>query len=261
MSKNVPTSRKRRIALEEACVYREKWGVPNWQDTTVYLKEPADLLLDEWRWEFLRRDQGYRRAWLKRCGDTNIDSVNAAIFDLHGFIDPAISAKRLKEPLKFLRSEEGSQLHNLRGFISKYFPKDEAREIDYDFLTSRMRSLLCDKERAVFVFDITKPLSPQIRRAFASLEILQRNYRELIVGQLTKHGKKMPRRGASEEIPEICVRDVPPSPEHLRVLDARNEAVPFVDIGKVIYNVKDSDAAAIRGLREYRYAKMFWKLI
>src|SRR3954447_5103565 len=44
------------------------WGVPDWRDGRDY---PAPDEFDdlEWRWEFLRRNHGYRRDWLRAADE------------------------------------------------------------------------------------------------------------------------------------------------------------------------------------------------
>lgn len=47
---------------------REKWNVPDWRnegDYLVPLPENDDEDINQWRWEFLRRDKEYRQDWEK----------------------------------------------------------------------------------------------------------------------------------------------------------------------------------------------------
>ena len=39
------------------------WNVPEWDDASAYPQTNSQSV-DYWRWEFLRRDIGYRKAWL-----------------------------------------------------------------------------------------------------------------------------------------------------------------------------------------------------
>ncbi len=256
-----PEAKKTMKDHTQSVRHDENNSTPDWACRKSYVEDTEGLDNDQWRWEFLRRDPDYRRAWGRRCGEPDIDSANAAWFDLPYFIDPALKAKQLDKKPSFLRTEEGSQLHDLRCAITQPFSKRGQQALDNEFFASHIRSILCDKERAVFVFDITKPLAPQIDRAETALDTLQQKCRDQIEQQLKRHGKSMPRRGAYEDLPEICMRDIPPKLDHLRVLDARNQDVSFTCIGEVIYEVEGYDAAAIRGSREYAYAKQFWKMI
>lgn len=47
--------------------YRRKWGIPDWRDEAAY---PAELPDELWRWEFLRRREGYRRDWEREYSKT-----------------------------------------------------------------------------------------------------------------------------------------------------------------------------------------------
>ena len=40
----------------------DRWKVPNWRDENMYPKV-GQVTLDQWRWEFLRRDAEYRNQW------------------------------------------------------------------------------------------------------------------------------------------------------------------------------------------------------
>jgi hypothetical protein len=49
------------------------WGVPDWQDASSYPKR-GDLALPAWRWEFLRRNHGYRTDFLRPDTDFGVFS-------------------------------------------------------------------------------------------------------------------------------------------------------------------------------------------
>ena len=235
-----------------------EWGVPDWIDRALYQRDTKELSLDMWRWEFLRRDNNYRRSWNRKGKNEETNAVNAGAFDLPYFINPSLKALELKDALRFVRTDEGTQLHDIRCSIIKFFSKEKGHALDNEFFTSHFRSLFSDPEKAVFAFDLTKPLEPQVERASIALDALQLDYRDSIAKQLRK--KKMPRRGSADEIPEVWLRQIPPNLDHLRILDARAKKVPFAEIGRVIFNDVDYDAAAIRASREYSYARIYWRM-
>ena len=97
-------------------------GIPNWKDGDAYLKY-VDIHDGSWRWEFLRRDPDYQRAW-ERAEKTDLSewreparedkqlSVNR--FRLHQLFDPKAISNKLGEvfvsrggsTFKYMRSNE-----------------------------------------------------------------------------------------------------------------------------------------------------------
>ena len=230
----------------------------DWKNVEEYKKATKDLNLYQWRWEFLRRDPDYQQAWKDRKGVVEIDNLNVAAFDLETFIDPQISANKLKNSIKFI--QRPYQLHDFKCAISKYFPKNEGERFDTEFFTTSVRSILNDKEKAVFIFDLTRPIDDQIIHVKSELLKAQESYDQYITSRIA-HGKKRPRRGIETEIPLIVKNRIAPKIDHLRVLDAKAKGVKFKEIGSVIFRVSDPKEAHTRGKREHYYATQIWKIL
>jgi hypothetical protein len=231
----------------------------DWKNRELYKKATEGLTLDQWRWEFLRRDPDYQAAWKKKKGVGKTKDMNAAAFDLEIFIDPQIAAKQIKQNIKFIR-RAGYQLHDVECAVLKYFHKEKAKRLDKDFFTSSVRPLLRDKGKAVFVFDVAKPIQEQIDHVKAELVKAQKAYEKYIASRIAKN-KKRPRRGVESEIPLIIKKQVMPKLDHLRALDAKSQGAKFGDIGKTIYNVADPSDARKRGKREHFYATLMWQIL
>jgi hypothetical protein len=82
---------------------RQRWGCPDWRSADAYPKSPDDLADWEWRWEFLRRTQGYRRYWtsLPRPSGPKISTGNPG-FDYRTPPAKDIAAVRQKYSLYLL---------------------------------------------------------------------------------------------------------------------------------------------------------------
>ncbi len=232
----------------------------DWTDRNAYKELTQGYNDDQWRWEFLRRAPEYQRAWKTRSLDLDIASANAYRFGLENFIDPQIPSKQLGDHIKFVR-QTGYQLHDVVCTISHHFPKKEAQELDREFFTTSIRRILNDKECAVFVFDITRPILEQINHVKSTLVKLQEGYRSSIESQLKNSGYKLPKRGKGSEIPEIIINQITPNINQLRTIDARSCDASFSDIGKIIFHVLDDHEAGKRGKDEYLYAVSIWRLL
>lgn len=232
----------------------------DWTDRNVYKELTQGYNDDQWRWEFLRRAPEYQHAWKTRSPHPDADSANAYGFDLESFIDPQTLGSQLGDDFKFIR-QSGYQLHDVVCSIFQHFPKKEAQALDKDFFTTSIRSILNNKERAVFVFDITRPIPEQINRVKSTLIRLQEDYRSSIESQLKNNGHKLLKRGKGSEIPEIIINQIKPNINQLRTLDARSCNVSFSEIGKIIFGIPDTHEAGKRGKDEYLYAVSIWRLL
>lgn len=75
------------------------WGVPDWRDPTCY-PEPDELSLTEWRWEFLRRNHGYRLDFLRPQRAFSRFGLSKGrffeeIYGLASAADPRLSTRRI----------------------------------------------------------------------------------------------------------------------------------------------------------------------
>ena len=65
----------------------DRWGCPDWLDHAAYPSKGDGLKDWEWKWEFLRRFQGYRRLWAITPPDKNTnpeDRWRELSLKLHG---------------------------------------------------------------------------------------------------------------------------------------------------------------------------------
>ncbi len=205
----------------------EEWGVPDWRNGKAYPK-PTDLTHREWAWEFLRRHPAYREAWLRNSAAGTIPwcstcyALGVAIDEEHfsdstdGLIYPRLidviidPAHRLsdEEMSYLLPKNDGYLTHPKNGQIiegayrtAKLFPESH---LQWNVQAQKKRQEWEEGEGIVhFVFNLSKPLEPQIQQASTALAEAQR---------LRGEGKRVirrPRRGNIGEPNELGGFDTP----------------------------------------------------
>ncbi len=188
----------------------------NWRNGQEYPK-PDGIDLDHWRWEFLRRSQEYQQDWIdvNRKGPTDTRTWKKkswhktlkALLDKYGLQivlpDPAL---QFPPSLQFRHPAEKVHV----GSIDKL---------------GRFTSIRLPPGRAAVLFDIMKPLGPQLTLAKSSLEHAQ----VLLTGR--KHGRR-------KHFTHWALL--------LRILDARSQGVTYSKIGQVLLDIADYNDAAAR---------------
>ena len=216
------------------------WGVPNWRDDKEYEFARPDisnpLANDQLRWEFLRRDQNYRRDWQDL-------EKSRSFFRLIEPLDPKVSSKELGDrSILFIDSVlRGGILGETapRNIAAKKFPQKYGEHV-----------LGLENDGFVIVgFDPLHPTKPQIKRA----EKILNHYRQKL---------------EKEDPEEIIFREnTPHTPQQLlRVLDAHNEGVKLQEIGQVIYFLTGNDPDQTSHARsvahtQLKAAKTYWQRI
>lgn len=207
------------------------WGVPDWKNAAAYSAKTAstgrkwnDL---KWRWEFLRRRPDYRAAWTHWA---------------------PIEANRLARASEALK-KAGSNVTLVMGTASTDDP-DTCREhfqltglLDprCDFDEFELWGAFCDadeeRDGIRYLFDLKKPIAPQMSKAEKLLKALQENERG---GRVTNKPH----------------RDL--WPLYLRALDAKNARATLAEMAaglwpdqvKVAQSARDTLNAA-REVRDY----------
>ena len=218
----------------------DDWAVPNWRNEEEYgfadPHNPNPLVNDQLRWEFLRRDQGYREDW------RNLDK-SRTFFRLIEPIDPKVSAKELGgRSVLFIDSV-------LRGgVLGGTAPKN----INTEQFAQKYGEHVLELENDGFVivgFDPLHPTRPQIKKA----EKILNYYRQKI---------------QKEDPEEVLFREnTPRIPQQLlRVLDAYNEGAKLQEIGQAVYLLTGSDTdqtshARAVAHKQLKAAQTYWQRI
>jgi len=180
-------------------------GIPNWKDRDAYLKY-VDIHDRSWRWEFLRRDPDYQRAW-ERAEKTDLSEwrvparedkqLSENLFRLHNLFDPKMVRNRIGDAFivrggstfKYLKSEDALEL------IDKLNIPPESQ---MDFLRSIIKDVLVlsdaanDGDLSLAIFDLNRPLAEQLKNIKHLLEGQQKYYKEKLI-PFRKHKKLWPR--------------------------------------------------------------------
>lgn len=184
----------------------EKWGLPNWQDASVY-PAPDDLTTLEWWWEFTRRRSDYRDLWDGAKRGITVDGLRAA---------PDVDVSRVK--FQMSRLLDPSKTYPEWTIIQVCHPTNYGMEPepshifdDLDNPISRAAVGWRNKKEELaqeaghyrFNFDLNLPLQPQLDRAKQYLEIRQAHLKGKVLRDTNmKNGRHR-------------------WPEYLRVLDAK----------------------------------------
>ena len=204
--------------------YKHDFGIPSWQDAHAY---PVDLPMSAWRWEFLRRREDYRDAWVAQYDASQAywDELNQSkcLGDAGRARYLEIGARHLSQMAekfglnwipapswKFERTTPGI-FESTFGFsyLSAWRDHGEKDEFGRHVIDARLST---DTQQLV-AFDLSKPLAEQLRVATLSLEASQRE----LMGSLQKERHHKARWGT-----------------YLRVLDARADRQTFEGIFQYI---------------------------
>jgi Family of unknown function (DUF6499) len=213
----------------------EAAGVPDWRDAAAY-PSPDELTLEQWRWEFLRRNHDYRRDYFRDSDSFGAES-RARYFErvyhiLHPF-DPMQSVRSILSD-----SADGSI----------FGPSFEAV-----FVESRLQHWYCDmyelKSRVLsdaephhlFIrVDLKRPLEPQ----FHALKQIAKN------AQRSWNGGKINVRRAHKRN----------WPLYLRVLDARDAGASYATIARELLKNRNSTEQAARDIvKQAEALRDYWR--
>lgn len=188
------------------------WGVPNWLDAGLYPQPTGPFALLDWAWQFLRRNHEYRRVWLDKVapfleedGALSEDYVHPAEFGKFGL-----------------------------SLAWPHSPADDHRG-EFDFAATWVKEIrrvkgggsrnvrLADHEVA-YVFDLSKPLEPQIINIRKQVDSTQKRW-------LKKTGSTLEPVRARTDKYVI----------YLRILDADDAGALDKEIGSVLYQNLSGD--------------------
>ena len=187
------------------------WGVPDWRDPSAY-PDHREIDLSAWRWEFLRRNHGYRLDWCRDDDDFGVSRERYLedVYDLRWPVDPRSSARSIvedlergdedglwaMEPQKPPKSLDGAVMFNAEDLRQRYAEFREIKRIIPPNPTYLDRFIR---------IDLRRPLRPQFE---AFLRAFRRRQNQLV--------RKQPR----------CW------PLYLRILDARDAGVSYTKLSR-----------------------------
>jgi Proteobacterial transcriptional regulator-like domain len=195
----------------------QRWGVPDWTSADCY-PSPEKTSDRVWRWEFLRRRDDYRRAWMD-CSAKGIKTTEETVHAVGDDCDAA----RLRFGVSVIHDPCRAMSDDLLLRASVFWPifgvviahQSESHFQAGAFLAERHPSLvdrgakkLRDRAKADedaglvdYRFDLKRPLEPQLKKAKRHLQGVQEEF----------YGNRNTSRPSRERWPL-----------YLRVLDARD---------------------------------------
>ena len=218
-------------------------GEPNWMDGRTY-PQPESLNDTFWRWEFLRRRADYRQDWEKYYQATYEYDVTCAN-------DPSYPTRYRRKvvapdhPAFKARMPNSLEKYHLSGLPNPSIAKPWMLSFDSnygriyfgqgpDWLGGGEEISLCLSEwRVAAVFDLKKPLAPQLEKVKT----------DLLEWQDHQVGQNLDRRKSRDEWPL-----------YLRVLDGVELKVPFREIGRVLLDIQEDDVSEARIAQLYKQA-------
>lgn len=193
------------------------WQTPHWTSRSDY-PVSGDALSDwRWRWEFLRRDEGYQRAWQvgtpidgnenRMAHPRDLYRVNY-LYKLANLFDPCFDAsghfniftpstgivQKWAPPYQFLDTVDALKPTDLLGFFREYFGEQQ-----------KVSEQLWEGSLATAVFDMKRPLTPQLKK----IERILKEQQKYHSGKLIQFRKRQ----------ELW-------PAYLRFLDAEHQGNP-----------------------------------
>jgi len=216
---------------------------PNWMVSDMY-PQPESLNDTFWRWEFLRRRADYRQDWEKYFQSTFEYDVACAN-------DPKFPTRYRQKvvppdhPAFKARMPNSLEKYHLSGLPNPSISKPWMLSFDSnygriyfgqgpDWLGGGEEISLCLSEwRVAAVFDLKKPLGPQLDKVKT----------DLLEWQEHQVGRNLDRRKSRDEWPL-----------YLRVLDGVELGVPFREIGRQLLDIQEDDVAEARIALLYKQA-------
>jgi hypothetical protein len=199
MSKTAPKMLRRKPLTEsEAKQFRNKWNVPDWRCPEGY-EGLNDLEGDDLRWEFVRRDVNFRKAWEKKEKYFYFD------YGLKTLVNPDSN----KAP-KFIRP------CSLLEFPERNIKK---QAMHYEALASSAKD-----GGLMFSLDVYHPIKPQLK----FIEAIYWKKHKYLVDPSEPKPRPNRKNNKTGRKPEFL----------LRVLDADNEGVLIPEMAEVFGGMK-----------------------
>ena len=177
------------------------WGVPDWLDKTAY---PSKLSLTEWRWEFLRRREAYRR-----------DFLNNVERELKKYL--AETGKPCPVPRDSVDFRcfmpDSMEKYGVTYLLNPAAPRPRLQQFPHTYGYPLRVGEVLGAERIAIVFDLTMNMDEQFDLARRTFKIQRRAHvGEIKQGRLHK--------------PKFVL--------YLRVLDAREAKAKWEEIGETL---------------------------
>ncbi len=220
---------------EKAAEIQRKWNIPDWLDELAYPRsqEISDTL---WRWEFLRRRADYRQDWEAYFQKTYEYEVACSK-------DPSFPTKYKKKVMRWDNVQFRATVpHSLEKYHLIALPNPSVQNpamLSFDSNYGRIYfgqgpdwvaggeevTLRLPEWKVATVFDLKKPLSPQIEKV----------KKDLMEWQAYQMGKKLERRKSRQEWTT-----------YLRILDAREVGASDDEVGMELLEIEDPEVADAR---------------
>jgi Family of unknown function (DUF6499) len=218
-------------------------GVPDWRDASAY-PTTDEFSLDEWHWEFLRRNHDYRRDYF-RPRDSFGEDGRYRYFKLKYKIvelaDPRRSVRDMLNPEPSNEPEDGNALPTL------FAPDFAVRFMDQNISTCystklEIQRLLEDAEiHHLFLrINLRRPLDPQFR----------------ILKQLAKTAQRWDWNQGRLNIRRPHRRNWP---LYLRALDARDAGASYMTIARELPTHRNQSEQAARDVvKQAEALRNYW---
>jgi hypothetical protein len=231
-------AKAKELSPEEAAKVRAEWNIGEWDKPEQY-KYVEVLKGDYLRWEFLRREEDYRKKYAKDPKSThfllgkylspNIRGdelpIDFCFQDTARRGEPLILTPPSVKTLLFTR-EEGSADSKIRAHYG--FKLEELYDLDY----------------AVMVFDPMRAPSSQINNVRKILNDLHKQYVESLPEKTIK-GKRNPKDAT----------------KLLRALDAASVGIANKGIASDIIGTEGYDNQKSTGQERLKAARMYWRVM
>ena len=219
-----------------------RFGVPDWREPNAY---PKELTPDGWAWEFLRRNDDYRRYFLQHHDTPSIPSNFARALDSptaqtkRAGADSSGTKERVIQNWGFLLMRPVDPSLSAVEYPSVRFWPTEWRTLAAKWKPSRMRAVKVEWDlsmREVAIkFDAALPLQGQLAAARKLLQERQRNL--AVLESVRKKARKVSRKNLVTS---------------LRILDAIAVGASYAEIAFKLGLSQNAANTEIEHGREYK---------
>ncbi|MDJ0944425.1 MAG: DUF6499 domain-containing protein [Kiloniellales bacterium] len=218
----------------------QELGTPNWRDEEAY-PHPDELSMNEWRWEFLRRNTQYKNDFARPDEDYLLVSKCRHFEDVYKLadpVDPRYSVRDLESLGEKASDDElwfGYDFDEAMKFLDTlerhiYNPPSEIEQRFGHDLTNY---------QLYFRIDVRRLLSTQLEKIREVAEDTQKSW---------YRGKKITRRPRKQKWPL-----------YLRVLDARSVEVSYGTIAReLLIHQQQTDQAARDVIKQAESLRDYW---
>jgi len=204
------------------------FNAPNWQNKDEYPENDDSLTLDQWKWEFLRRDEGYNKAWLNR----NHKKSAFLKYPLYDWADP-----NCDDAPKFSRSCQ----------LVEFNATDDEWQLKLHYYAMQESQRLAPSIFSISLFD---PIEPQLN----FIREVYEKWNKRNVPKEERPGRAQKKNNSTD------TKKSRPRTLLLRVLDAHNNGVLTPEILDVLAKEEDFKIVEESSMRRtIAYAKNFWK--